>query len=194
MVATDGFGAFVVAPRLVELRRTHPHLDIELIIMTEHGSLSARQSDIAATPGGAAAARSAWCSGRRLRPESLCHTGISASAPPISGLADLIDYTLIWYVDALSLDVAPLRILDSLPHKQRGAVQTNITGHRTAWPAARIASHRSRGLANPTRRVEGGSARIILGAPHLPAGDPTRTTAGRAGTGGRTVSVHDCDD
>ena len=38
------------------------------------------------------------------------------------------------HVDAL-LDVAPLRILESLPHKQRVAVQTNnITGH---WTAAR---------------------------------------------------------
>ncbi len=49
MVAPDGFGAFVVAPRLVELRRAHPHLDVELVTATEHGSLSARHFDIAVT-------------------------------------------------------------------------------------------------------------------------------------------------
>lgn len=134
MVATDGFGAFVVAPRLVELRRTHPHLDIELITATEHGSLSARQFDIAVTleeplPRAVQVQRLAgYDLSLYAAPEYL------ASAPPISELADLIDHTLIWYVDAL-LDVAPLRILDSLPHKQRVAVQTNnITGH---WTAAR---------------------------------------------------------
>jgi DNA-binding transcriptional LysR family regulator len=130
----DGFGAFVVAPQLVELRRTHPHLDVELVTATEHRSLSARHFDVAVTleqpPPRAVHVQP--LAGYDLRlyaaPEYL------SAAPPISELEDLKNHTLIWYIDAL-LDVAPLRILESLPHTQRVAVQTNnITGH---WTAAR---------------------------------------------------------
>ncbi|MDV3130143.1 LysR family transcriptional regulator [Mycobacterium sp. 21AC1] len=134
VVTPDGFGAFVVAPRLVELRRTHPHLDVELATATERGSLSARHFDIAVTleEPPPRAVHVHHLAGYDLRlyaaPEYL------DTAPPITELSDLTNHTLIWYIDAL-LDVAPLRILDSLPHKQRVAVQTNnITGH---WTAAR---------------------------------------------------------
>lgn len=134
LVTTDGFGAFVVAPRLVELRRAHPRLDVEVVTATEHGSLSARHFDIAVTlePPPPRAVHVQLLARYDLRlyaaPQYL------AAAPRLSELADLSDHTLIWYIDAL-LDVAPLRILDSLPHKQRAAVQTNnITGH---WTAAR---------------------------------------------------------
>ncbi|MBU8809458.1 LysR family transcriptional regulator [Mycolicibacterium goodii] len=134
VATTDGFGAFVMAPRLVDLRRRHPHLDIEMVTATEHRSLTARHFDIAVTleeppPRGVVVQELA---GYDLRlyatPEYL------DAAPPIDELADLARHTLIWYIDAL-LDVAPLRILESLPHKQRVAIQTNnITGH---WMAAR---------------------------------------------------------
>ncbi|MCV7064751.1 LysR family transcriptional regulator [Mycolicibacterium farcinogenes] len=134
MVTPDGFGAFVVAPRLIELRRAHPHLDVELVTATEHGSLSARHFDIAVTleQPSPRAVHVHHLAGYDLRlyatPEYL------SAAPPIADIADLTDHTLVWYIDAL-LDVAPLRILESLPHKQRVAVQTNnITGH---WTAAR---------------------------------------------------------
>ncbi|MBU8830459.1 LysR family transcriptional regulator [Mycolicibacterium goodii] len=134
VATTDGFGAFVMAPRLVDLRCRHPHLDIEMVTATEHRSLTARHFDIAVTleeppPRGVVVQELA---GYDLRlyatPEYL------DAAPPIDELADLARHTLIWYIDAL-LDVAPLRILESLPHKQRVAIQTNnITGH---WMAAR---------------------------------------------------------
>lgn len=134
VATTDGFGAFVLAPRLADLRRRHPHLDIEMATATEHRSLSARHFDIAVTleepPSRGVVVQA--LAGYDLRlyatPEYL------DAAPPIGELADLARHTLIWYIDAL-LDVAPLRILESLPHKQRVAIQTNnITGH---WLAAR---------------------------------------------------------
>lgn len=134
IVTPDGFGAFVVAPQLVELRRRHPHLDVELVTATEHGSLSARHFDVAVTleeppPRSVHVQRLASYYLRLYAAE-----GYLAAASPISELADLKNHTLIWYIDAL-LDVAPLRILESLPHKQRVAIQTNnITGH---WTAAR---------------------------------------------------------
>lgn len=134
IATTDGFGAFVVAPHLVELRRRHPNLEIELVTATEHGSLSARHFDVAVTleqppP------RSVY-----VQQLATYHLRLYASAdylsaaPPVTELSDLKAHTLIWYIDAL-LDVAPLRILDLLPHKQRVAIQTNnIAGH---WTAAR---------------------------------------------------------
>jgi DNA-binding transcriptional LysR family regulator len=134
IATTDGFGAFVMAPRLVELRRRHPHLDIEMVTATEHRSLSARHFDIAVTleeppPRGVVVQELASYDLRLY-----ATPGYLDTAPPISELADLADHTLIWYIDAL-LDVAPLRILESLPHKQRVAIQTNnITAH---WTAAR---------------------------------------------------------
>ena len=49
IVSPDGFGAFVITPRLTDLRARHPYLDIELVTATEHGSISARHFDIAVT-------------------------------------------------------------------------------------------------------------------------------------------------
>ncbi|CAJ1584007.1 LysR family transcriptional regulator [[Mycobacterium] wendilense] len=134
LVTPDGFGAFVVAPRLVELRRRHPHLDIELATATERGSLSARHFDIAVTleEPSPRAVNVRHLARYDLRLYAAPH--YLEAAPPLTVPADLTDHTLIWYIDAL-LDVAPLRILESLPHKQRVSVQTNnITGH---WTAAR---------------------------------------------------------
>ncbi|WP_069160288.1 LysR family transcriptional regulator [Nocardia altamirensis] len=134
LVTPDGFGAFLVAPRLVELRRKHPQLDVELVTATEHGSLAARHFDIAVTL-------------ERPAPRSVRYRVLAtydlrlyttddylAGAPPLRTLPDLRDHTLIWYVDAL-LTVAPLRLASSLPPEQKVAIQTNnITGH---WLAAR---------------------------------------------------------
>ncbi|MCF6390931.1 LysR family transcriptional regulator [Mycobacterium sp. MBM] len=134
IATTDGFGAFVVAPRLVELRRRHPNLEIELVTATEHGSLSARHFDVAVTleqpPPRSVHVQHLATYQLRL----YASAEYLAAAPPVLELADLKGHSLIWYIDAL-LDVAPLRILDLLPHKQRAAIQTNnITGH---WTAAR---------------------------------------------------------
>lgn len=134
IAAPDGFGAFVLTPNLATLRRLHPDLSVELVTATEHHTASAREFDIAITleqPG------PRLVSSRKLATYAL---RLYATAeyldnhPTIAKRDDLREHTLIWYVGAL-LDVAPLRILDSiLPPEGRAQIQTNnITGH---WLAA----------------------------------------------------------
>ena len=134
ITATDGFGAFIIAPHLVELKDAHPRLTVELVTATVHNAVSERHFDVAVTlerP-----------TSRAVRSEVLCHyhLGLYATAeyldshPPIAKVADLRAHTLIWYVNAL-MDVEPLRILEELPHVQNVDAQiSNITGH---WLAAR---------------------------------------------------------
>ncbi|WP_241472745.1 LysR family transcriptional regulator [Mycolicibacterium neoaurum] len=134
ITATDGFGAFIIAPHLVELKAAHPRLSVELVTATVHNAVSERHFDVAVTlerP-----------TSRAVRSDVLCHydLGLYATAeylenhPPIAKVSDLRAHTLIWYVNAL-MDVEPLRILDELPHVQTVDAQiSNITGH---WLAAR---------------------------------------------------------
>ncbi|TQK31160.1 LysR family transcriptional regulator [Arthrobacter sp. SLBN-53] len=134
ITATDGFGAFIIAPHLVELKAAHPRLTVELVTATVHNAVSERHFDVAVTlerP-----------TSRAVRSEVLCHYDLGLYAtpeyldghPPIAKIADLRAHTLIWYVNAL-MDVEPLRILDELPHVQSVDAQiSNITGH---WLAAR---------------------------------------------------------
>ncbi|MBF5001920.1 LysR family transcriptional regulator [Nocardia sp. BSTN01] len=134
IVAPDGFGAFVITPHLVDLRRRHPDLDVELVTATEHGSVSARHFDVAVTLERPSPRylRSSELASYDLRLYAI--DGYLAASPPLRDLSDLRAHTLISYVDVL-LDVAPLRFLSALPHRQHVAIQTNnITGH---WIAAR---------------------------------------------------------
>ncbi|MDI9929956.1 LysR family transcriptional regulator [Rhodococcus sp. IEGM 1354] len=134
IAAPDGFGAFVLTPKLGALRDKHPDLDIELVTATEHNSLATREFDIAITlerpsPRLVVARQLAtytlalYAAGRYLAAQST-----------IDSVDGLRGHTLISYVDAL-LDVAPLRILDSILPDGRAQIQTNnITGQ---WIAAR---------------------------------------------------------
>lgn len=134
IAAPDGFGAFVLTPNLTKLRRAHPDLDVELVTATEHNSLNTREFDIAVTLEQPSPRFVAF---RKLATYSL-HLYATPeyldSTPAIDSMDDLRHHTLIWYVGAL-LDVAPLRILDSILPDGRAQIQTNnITGH---WLAAR---------------------------------------------------------
>nr|WP_296771711.1 LysR family transcriptional regulator [Rhodococcus sp. (in: high G+C Gram-positive bacteria)] len=134
IAAPDGFGAFVLTPNLTTLRRAHPDLDVELVTATEHNTLNTREFDVAVT---LEQPSPRFVEYRKLATYSL-HLYATAeylrSAPPIERVEDLKHHTLIWYVGAL-LDVAPLRILDSILADGRAQIQTNnITGH---WLAAR---------------------------------------------------------
>lgn len=132
--APDGFGAFVLVPRLPRLRHTHPMLDVELVTATEHDALSTRGFDIAVTlerpsPRTVAARKLASYELRLYASRSYLD-----GAPPVDTLDDLRRHVIIWYVDAL-LDVAPLRILDAMRLDARPRIQiNNITGQ---WLAAR---------------------------------------------------------
>ncbi|MGU3654598.1 LysR family transcriptional regulator [Mycolicibacterium sp. A43C] len=154
ITATDGFGAFIIAPHLVELKAVHPRLSVELVTATVHNAVSERHFDVAVTlerP-----------TSRAVRSEVLCHydLGLYATAeylnahPPIAKVSDLRAHTLIWYVNAL-MDVEPLRILDELPHVQSVDAQiSNITGH---WLAARSGL----GVAPLPAYIANGDERLI---------------------------------
>ncbi|WP_072802367.1 LysR family transcriptional regulator [Rhodococcoides yunnanense] len=133
IAAPDGFGAFVLTPNLTKLRRHHPDLDVELVTATEHNSLNTREFDVAVTLEQPSARLVTF---RKLATYSLhlyATKEYLANAPAITRIEDLRQHTLIWYVGAL-LDVAPLRILDSILADGRAQIQTNnITGH---WLAA----------------------------------------------------------
>ncbi|MDO3403582.1 LysR family transcriptional regulator [Mycolicibacterium neoaurum] len=154
ITATDGFGAFIIAPHLVELKAAHPRLTVELVTATVHNAVSERHFDVAVTlerP-----------TSRAVRSEVLCHYDLGLYAtpeylnahPPIAKIADLRAHTLIWYVNAL-MNVEPLRILDELPHVQSVDAQiSNITGH---WLAARSGL----GVAPLPAYIANGDERLI---------------------------------
>ncbi|QVI26894.1 LysR family transcriptional regulator [Mycolicibacterium neoaurum] len=154
ITATDGFGAFIIAPHLVELKAAHPRLSVELVTATVHNAVSERHFDVAVTlerP-----------TSRAVRSDVLCHydLGLYATAeylenhPPVAKVSDLRAHTLIWYVNAL-MDVEPLRILDELPHVQTVDAQiSNITGH---WLAARSGL----GVAPLPAYIANGDERLI---------------------------------
>jgi DNA-binding transcriptional LysR family regulator len=134
IATTDGFGAFIIAPHLVELKEANPFLGVELVTATVHNAVSERHFDVAVTlerP-----------TSRAVRSEALAYYSLAlyatpeylAKSKPINEVSDLREHTVIWYVNAL-MDVEPLRIFDSLAHHQKIDVQiSNITGH---WLAAR---------------------------------------------------------
>jgi DNA-binding transcriptional LysR family regulator len=134
IAAPDGFGAFVLTPKLGALRDKHPDLDIELVTATEHNSLATREFDIAIT---LERPSPRLVVARQLATYTLALYATErylAAQPTIDSVDGLRGHTLISYVDAL-LDVAPLRILDSILPDGRAQIQTNnITGQ---WIAAR---------------------------------------------------------
>jgi DNA-binding transcriptional LysR family regulator len=134
IAAPDGFGAFVLTPKLGALRDKHPDLDIELVTATEHNSLATREFDIAIT---LERPSPRLVVARQLATYTLALYAAErylAAQPTIDSVDGLRGHTLISYVDAL-LDVAPLRILDSILPDGRAQIQTNnITGQ---WIAAR---------------------------------------------------------
>lgn len=136
IVAPDGFGAFVLTPELGRIRRQHPALAIELVTATDHGTVAAREFDVAVTlePPSPRAVTARLLATYSLRLYASPAYLESTAAQGISSVDDLRRHTLIWYVDSL-LDIAPLRILDAVVPGADAMVQTNnITGH---WLAAR---------------------------------------------------------
>lgn len=160
IATTDGFGAFIIAPKLVELKKAHPRLAVELVTATVHNAVSERHFDVAVTlerP-----------TSRAVRSDALAHYDLGlyatpeylAEHPPITTVADLRAHTLIWYVNAL-MDVEPLRIFDELPHIHTVHAQiSNITGH---WLAARSGL----GVAPLPAYIGNGDERLVRVLPDL---------------------------
>ena len=160
IATTDGFGAFIIAPHLVELKKAHPRLGVELVTATVHNAVSERHFDVAVTlerP-----------TSRAVHSEALAYYDLGlyatreylAAHPPIAAVTDLRAHTLIWYVNAL-MDVEPLRIFDELPHIQTVHAQiSNITGH---WLAARSGL----GVAPLPAYIGNGDDRLVRVLPEL---------------------------
>lgn len=119
VAATDGIGSTMVAEALVELRRAHPRLEIELTTATRRFDVTSKDYDVAITLQRLPSHRLAV---RRLTDYSL---GLFAAQsyleanPPVSSREDLSDHALAWYIDSL-LDIPELDIFDDsvLPHRR----------------------------------------------------------------------------
>ncbi|MEN4479809.1 LysR family transcriptional regulator [Mycolicibacterium cosmeticum] len=132
IVASDGFGAYLLTPGLRPLIDEHPDLEVAVVTATAHGVLTMRDFDLAITleePSSHAGV---------VRPLADYELGLYAASAYIGkhaevrSLGDLAAHVVIWYVDAL-LDVAPLRFLGGLLPGIRARVQTtNIAGHHQA--------------------------------------------------------------
>lgn len=134
IVSPDGFGAFMLIPGLVSLRRRHPHLDLEIVTATTHEAALQRDFDLAVSLERPVvrAAKVGRLADYRLKlyasPDYLTHFG---SPTDLSELRD--EHTLIWYVDSV-LDVEPLRMMLGVhvPRMKADIQTNNITGHLMA--------------------------------------------------------------
>lgn len=133
ILASDGFGAYVMLPNLTEFHEHHPALRIEVSTSTSHTAATDRDFDVAITlerpPSKSAEVRALADYELRLYASAQY---LESHGDP-RGATDLRSgHTLIWYVDAL-LDVEPLRLLDQIVPNATAMVQTNnISGHLTA--------------------------------------------------------------
>jgi DNA-binding transcriptional LysR family regulator len=132
VLATDGFGTFLLAPALGELHEQHPELTIELVTETQPLGTTVRDFDVAITleqPTGASLVH------RKLTDYVLklyATPHYLATHPPITRIEDLRDHTLVWYVDRL-LSIEPLRVLHQVRAEPADIQSTNLVIH---WQCA----------------------------------------------------------
>ena len=133
IAAPDGFGAFILSPGLGNMRAQHPDLRVEIVTATRLNLLATKEFDI-----GISLARPTI---RGVESFELAEyaLGLYASSQyvqqhgPISSPRELLEHSVIGYVDAL-LDIPALRFLDeALPGLQPAIQTNNITGQ---WMAA----------------------------------------------------------
>ncbi|MBL29354.1 MAG: LysR family transcriptional regulator [Rhodospirillaceae bacterium] len=99
--APDGFGAFFLAPRIGDLMRRYPGLELQIVAMPRIFSLSKREADIAIS---VARPREGRLVSRKLTDYHLhlyAATDYLAAHPPIVSRADLSDHALIGYITDL---------------------------------------------------------------------------------------------
>lgn len=116
--APDGFGSFFLAPRIHKLARRHPKLEVQLVAMPRVFSLAKREADltIAVTRPTSGRLLAAKLTDYQLRlyaaPDYLKEN------PPIRGLEDLVQHTMIGYIPDLIFDPK----LDYMPNFGRKIV------------------------------------------------------------------------
>jgi DNA-binding transcriptional LysR family regulator len=124
IASTDGLGSTVVAEALVELRRKHPRLEIELTTATRRFDVTSKDYDVAITLQRLPSQRLAVM---RLTDYSL---GLYAthryleSHPEVRRREDLADHALAWYVDSL-LDIPELDVFDTSVIPQRRVLRSS---------------------------------------------------------------------
>lgn len=125
IAATDGLGSTVVAEALVELRRAHPLLEIELTTATRRFDVTSKDYDVAITLQQLQSRRLAV---RRLTDYVL---GLYATRrylethSPVRHREDLADHALAWYVESL-LDVPELDVFESVIPRRPVLRSSNI--------------------------------------------------------------------
>ncbi|MFM9376889.1 LysR family transcriptional regulator [Gordonia sp. VNK21] len=134
VTAPDAFGVYFVAPALVELRRRHPDLTVELITSTRQLNLYQSGFDVAVAVGATMSRQlvseplSAYELGLYATGDYLQAHGTPATAE------DLREHALIWYVDAL-LQVDELDLERHIPGMTARFSSTSIFGQLEATRA-----------------------------------------------------------
>lgn len=135
IVAPDGFGAFLLAPALGPLRKKFPELTIEIMTVSQRGSFTEREFDVAVVlveP----SQHAVWS--QPLLDYTLrlyASRDYFESHPAVNTVDDLRKHTLIFYVDE-ALDINPLRIMSEILPDHTARIQiNNITGHWKATAA-----------------------------------------------------------
>jgi DNA-binding transcriptional LysR family regulator len=119
IASTDGIGSTVVAEAMVELRRAHPRLEIELTTAMRRFDVTSKDYDVAITVQRMQSQRLAVM---RLTDYSLglyATPGYLETHPVVRQREDLAEHSLAWYIDSL-LDIPELDVFDAsvVPHRR----------------------------------------------------------------------------
>ncbi len=124
IAATDGIGSTLVAEALVELRRAHPRLEVELTTATRRFDVTSKDYDVAITLQRLPSHRLA------VAPLTDYSLGLFATRnylethPAVRRREDLADHALAWYIDSL-LDIPELDVFDASVLPQRRVLRSS---------------------------------------------------------------------
>ncbi|GEL20083.1 LysR family transcriptional regulator [Pseudonocardia asaccharolytica] len=124
IASTDGIGSTVIAEALVELRRAHPRLEIELTTALRRFDVTSKDYDVAITVQRLPSQRLA------VMPLTDYSLGLYATRrylethPPVRQREDLENHSLAWYIDSL-LDIPELDVFDASVISRRRAMRSS---------------------------------------------------------------------
>ena len=123
IVATDGFGASVVAPGMARLRDEHPGIEVELVTSSHLLTYNVGEFDIAVTvhkPERPGFTMTHLCDyDLRL----FASPSYLASHPTLRSIADLRDHDMIWFVESM-LDLPELRSAEDIASRAKIVFRT----------------------------------------------------------------------
>lgn len=124
IAAQDGIGATVIADAVVEIRRAHPRLEVELTTATRRFDISSRDYDVSVT---LQHPRMNQFAVRRLTDYRLGLYATPAYLEEHSSIRrpeDLADHTVVWYIESL-LDLPELESFDNKIFYSRPALRSS---------------------------------------------------------------------